>query len=843
MKMLNFVFVMFLLIGSVMSGSITGQVVDHNGDPIPNAEVSIPTANQLTYTVDLLPGNSYSFVDYTITYASGDASTSSADLSIVYPDLSGGTLSITCHTDANSPCDLQTYYSGHLVINLTSFDTSTLKISLSLSYYPTSFTDSSGWFRIPGLDDGDHVLDVSASGYQESTVGPIPIDNSDPSKTDRTLPIPIVLYLSGGNGVGWISGRVVDTSGNPLDGCTVELLDTGDNVVNTTSTGTDGRFNLTITESGTFSIVVSKDGYHSTRVNGIVVDVNDPYSDHYILPDDIVLSQLGPTTSLSGYVYDTDGNPVPGAEVRVEDVSTGSQVGTDITGSDGYYEVSGIEVGLPINVYVNATGYSSTGITNLVLPSSGLEYNFTLHQTGTTPVSYPASVHGYVYDDDGNPLEGATVSAAGVSNHTDSSGYYHLTITNGTWTITVSLSGYENGYSTVSVEPYQDVEVNFTLNEESSGGGSGGGGGSGSSGGSGGGSHGGTTGGEETEESSSGTGVESQGTYFWMDGCKVLVEHVVSQTDDTTYVNLTLATVNCSTGEFLLTEHPPTGLSNNFVGASPEPMNVTQDPLTLTWRVEGLEAGRSKTFRFWFNRTGDWIGPEDFYISVNKITEVSTPTVVSVIVSKHAFINDTLKIKVVDEEGKPLGDITVVVHTPKGYVVRLKTNDHGYAVYTPKVPGRYTYTIDDPDYILKTIVSTEVLTPVEIPEETPSNLSEPESYNITANLTENQTGQEENWFNTLVGSGDVSLWGIIGVLILAIIGILFYAWQTHTGIFEGEDGSEGSGSDGGDEGGGDSLKEKVSEKTILIEASEPRSRTTRTTRKSRKTATRSKNKQ
>ena len=127
--------------------------------------------------------------------------------------------------------------------------------------------------------------------------------------------------------------------------------------------------------------------------------------------------------SLSGYVNDTNMDPIEGALVRVYFHGTYEE---DYSDSSGYYHVTDIPI---CNCTKNCTASKEEYITEWVWLSIGenTTYDFVL-----TPLAqYNGSLSGYVNDTSMNPIEGALVQVyfhgTYEENYSDTSGYYHVT--------------------------------------------------------------------------------------------------------------------------------------------------------------------------------------------------------------------------------------------------------------------------------------------------------------------------------------------------------------------------------------------------------------------------------
>jgi hypothetical protein len=155
--------------------------------------------------------------------------------------------------------------------------------------------------------------------------------------------------------------------------------------------------------------------------------------------------------TVAGTVTDSlTGNAIAGATVSYTDASTQ----TNISGS---YSLGQAPLG-SYQVTATAPGYTSQSQTVTVSPATTTTRGFSL-----TPLA--GSVSGFVTDAaSGSPVSGATVSYSGGQATTDSSGAYSFTgITEGTYDVSASASGYTAQTLTVTVGPGQAASKNFAL--------------------------------------------------------------------------------------------------------------------------------------------------------------------------------------------------------------------------------------------------------------------------------------------------------------------------------------------------------------------------------------------
>ncbi len=106
------------------------------------------------------------------------------------------------------------------------------------------------------------------------------------------------------------------------------------------------------------------------------------------------------------------------------------------------------------------SGYTFGGLD----PHWACVYEFDFKKVSSDSNAY---IHKYVYDSDtSQPIASASVSTSGTSDTTNSTGYYSLTVSPGSHTVTASKTGYISQSQTVSVSAGQTVSLNFYLDPE-----------------------------------------------------------------------------------------------------------------------------------------------------------------------------------------------------------------------------------------------------------------------------------------------------------------------------------------------------------------------------------------
>lgn len=238
-------------------------------------------------------------------------------------------------------------------------------------------TDGEGRFRLV-LPRGEHSLRVAAEGYLPAQVDWLPLTRD--LQHDVTL-------VPGST----IAGRVVRAADNvPVAGASV-LLIRPESAYRVGATSPDGTFSISGLPAGPFMVGASKDAL--TGRAATPVDLS-PAS----RVEGIRIS-LAPGAVVSGHVRRTDGQPVAGARVMVEDAR-------QLTGADGAFRLEGL---LPGSRRLHASGPDfATARRTIVVPAEGLSgVDLTLE-----PQPAPASITGLVVTADGRPVVGARMHIA-----------------------------------------------------------------------------------------------------------------------------------------------------------------------------------------------------------------------------------------------------------------------------------------------------------------------------------------------------------------------------------------------------------------------------------------------
>lgn len=223
---------------------------------------------------------------------------------------------------------------------------------------------------------------------------------------------------------GFITGDVADTDGNLIEGIEVAVVDqsTGETVANP-RTDSNGEYTVEV-PAGDYRVAAgfNSDSYES----GSTFVTLEPSSTER---GDLRLSRVVSVGYLSGRVTDTSGTEVSDAQVKIKDPSTGDfvkQVQTDANGDytvelpAGDYQVTADKAGYLTDGYQDITIESGRTTTQnlevgqLLLPGeiSIVSSDSDVPADGSTVATYEVLVR----DQNGNPLDGTTVTAEAPSS-------------------------------------------------------------------------------------------------------------------------------------------------------------------------------------------------------------------------------------------------------------------------------------------------------------------------------------------------------------------------------------------------------------------------------------------
>jgi hypothetical protein len=305
-----------------------------------------------------------------------------------------------------------------------------------LADYQTLPNGGNGWLRIMTFHPSTNTIDVKTYS---------PFLNA--YMTDAENQFTLTWHAQGGftGQPGTIDGRVrsaIDC--HDISGATVSA----DGV--STTTNSSGLYSLALSAGTGVSVKVTASGWISQTTTMNVYPGVGTQAEFFIATGG----------QLNGTVVDTNGAPISGTTVT----ANGGYAPTSLTmtaDSLGKFASGWISTGT-YTVTASAVGFN-TATTSATL-TAGQTTNVTLTLTSGTS-SGPGAIAGTVTSaTDGHPLANATVTAAGQSTLTNSTGAYSISnVAPGTYTVSASLSGWQTNSTTVSVTSGATSTANIPL--------------------------------------------------------------------------------------------------------------------------------------------------------------------------------------------------------------------------------------------------------------------------------------------------------------------------------------------------------------------------------------------
>jgi protocatechuate 3,4-dioxygenase beta subunit len=250
-------------------------------------------------------------------------------------------------------------------------------------------TDGNGWAVFPAVSGEATTIQTRATGYARS-INVLPL--SAVRGYTRLTEVDLVAGST-------LAGRVLDERGAGIAGACVHpsgtrmglewapgCADPFDGV-----TDGEGAFELSLPEAG-WAVTATSDGYTPTTSD--VVNVTGP-SEHYV---QLVLKR---GAGVDGVVLDDKGSAVPGASVTARLSPTSGVLQRGVADAKGEFHISGLpatSVTLRASTDEARSGYSAYDLSRTPRRSAII---LTLTEAAT--------ISGYVYDSDGEPLPGAIV--------------------------------------------------------------------------------------------------------------------------------------------------------------------------------------------------------------------------------------------------------------------------------------------------------------------------------------------------------------------------------------------------------------------------------------------------
>ena len=282
-----------------------------------------------------------------------------------------------------------------------------------------------GAWDVSALPYGDYTLRLSVTSTN-SILGKSQIFNDYYPIRNRYATAEIPFYA--------ISGKVLDTGGQPVRDVQIQINDNY-GFASTVTTDDEGRYSKSGLKNGTYIVSPAKTGYSITAnsgnifqsINGANVTKN--------------FTATGQNYAISGVVRDASGQPVPDAQLQINDNYGFSA--TTYTNINGYYSRPGISNGMYI-VMATKSGYSiAPSVGNIFQSVSGA--NVTKDFVAT---SQNYSISGTILSDTGQSVGNVQIQVSdnygfSATATTNANGYYQVSgLSNGLYTVNPTKSGY-----------------------------------------------------------------------------------------------------------------------------------------------------------------------------------------------------------------------------------------------------------------------------------------------------------------------------------------------------------------------------------------------------------------
>jgi hypothetical protein len=307
-----------------------------------------------------------------------------------------------------------------------------------LADYQTLPNGGNGWLRIMTFHPSTNTIDVKTYS---------PFLNA--YLTDAENQFTLTWHAQGGfvGQPGAIDGRVrsaIDC--HDISGATVSAGGVS------TTTDSSGLYNLAVSAATRVSVKVAASGWISQTASMNVYPGVGTQGEFFIATGG----------QLNGTVVDANGSPISGVTVT----ANGGYAPTSLTMSTdplGKFASGWISTGT-YTVAASATGFTSASTSATLTPGQTTNVSLTL-SGGSPPPATTGAIAGTVTSAvDGRALASATVTAAGQSALTDSSGTYRITgVAPGTYTVSASLSGWQTNSTTVAVTSGTTSTANIQL--------------------------------------------------------------------------------------------------------------------------------------------------------------------------------------------------------------------------------------------------------------------------------------------------------------------------------------------------------------------------------------------
>jgi protocatechuate 3,4-dioxygenase beta subunit len=251
-------------------------------------------------------------------------------------------------------------------------------------------SDRDGTFEIRGIVGGIKFLQVSSEGWLTQTVSGLQVG-------EGAVVGPLTIRLEKGRG---IAGRVLDTSGTPVEGARVSVVRHAADVTGATGatvTDAEGEFVIENLAGGTYNLFATKSGFVRHEERGVAAGAQGVT---------ITLEQYG---AISGFIrFEAMAETILPGKFTVAIRPTGNEaaplVRKSFSAEDGRFLVESVAPGV-YDLVASADGFRTA-----VLPGVRVVQNDTTAGVEIV-LDMGATIQGRVVDEAGNPVGDASVYA------------------------------------------------------------------------------------------------------------------------------------------------------------------------------------------------------------------------------------------------------------------------------------------------------------------------------------------------------------------------------------------------------------------------------------------------
>ena len=365
------------------AAEITGTVTDGSGNPITDGTITLYSSGSLIATAETNASGVYEFLvmqpgtfDLSASASEGTFPTITG-LMVAVGNTATQNFQIGTATLAVSATDGTTAVAG---------DEATLLMTVegSPAIVDQAVVGADGSASFAGLADNSYTVFVSSAtgDFGQSSV-------SLTAGQQGTASVSM-------SPSGTVSGKVIDSSGNPISGASV-FIQLSSDLQNgySTVTATDGTYSLAGIAPGTYDVTVVADGFVANVQTGVSVSSSTTVN----------ASLTASTTTATGTIEDTSGNPVPNANITITDAAD-HVVGIVEANPNGTFTVSTAQ-GSGLSMQVSAQGYASQTVAINIPTGTSTQLSAVQLQAiaidpgpaGNPPPSPPGGIDGQAWAD------------------------------------------------------------------------------------------------------------------------------------------------------------------------------------------------------------------------------------------------------------------------------------------------------------------------------------------------------------------------------------------------------------------------------------------------------------